>query len=167
MPTLKRYNVEALNRYPWPAVTATIQRCNDVTKNNVLLTIAQRTLEAVCQEANLHRFPDVSAGAERHHSGLSFHEWTAREHDADAGGQWLSGAGIHLGVDCGDVHAAAHRLYVAPALCETGRGNHSGGVVRFREFHHAKHSLLSRFTALVSHLSPQHLAVHVRAADSL
>src|SRR5947207_15119531 len=87
MPTLKRYNVEALNRYPWPAVTATIQRCNDVTKNNVLLTIAQRTLEAVCQEADVHRFPDVSAGAKRHHSGLSFHEWTAREHDADAGGQ--------------------------------------------------------------------------------
>src|SRR6266480_7321211 len=126
MPTLKRYNVEALNRYPWPAVTATIQRCNDVTKNNVLLTIAQRTLEAVCQEADVHRFPDVSAGAKRHHSGLSFHEWTAREHDADAGGQWLSGAGIHLGVDCGDVHAAAHRLYVAPALCVAGGGRPGG-----------------------------------------
>src|SRR2546425_13039239 len=50
---------------------------------------------------------------------------------------------------------------------QAGGGDDSGDLVRVRELHHAKHSLLPRFAALVFELSPEHLAVHVRPADSL
>ena len=50
---------------------------------------------------------------------------------------------------------------------QAGGGNHSGDLVRVRELHHAKHSLFPRFAALVFDLSPEHLAVHVRPANSV
>src|SRR5438132_648750 len=62
-------------------------------------------------------------------------------------------------------HGDGSGLHVFLSQREARCRDNPGALVCFRKLHHAEHSLLPRPAALVSHVSPEHLAIHVRSAD--
>jgi hypothetical protein len=65
------------------------------------------------------------------------------------------------------VHRHGAGVHVLVLQHQTGGGNHTRALVRVRQLYHAEYSLLPRPAALVSHVSPECLAIYVRSTHSM